>query len=315
MLEDCQSFSDKKDKQIFEETKRNISALYRELFDLKRQQRNALGEDGEILEYTKALFSVDLPEAKIVLPREKPIPKAKPQTKWEKFREERGLPPKSKRSRMIFDPVTNDWVPRWGHNSKKKIAEKHDWLLEDKPDQGDVDPFTRKRQEKKLVLEKEKLKQIKNEMHAQKVLKGKGLTGEGNGKILAKSGQAGPSAEEIQKAAVKKRERKALEKSFKLAQLSTASMGKFDKKISKKEPDAPDSQKILKKKSNAQLAALERDRKSEKDRNMKILSWMQKAQESKASSKADAHVDTDKLVGRQIKKEERRRKKANKSRD
>jgi hypothetical protein len=33
-------------------------------------------------------------------------------------------------------------------------------------------------------------------------------------------------------------------------------MGKFDKKVSKTEPDAPSSQKILKKKSNAELAKL-----------------------------------------------------------
>jgi hypothetical protein len=62
---------------------------------------------------------------------------------------------------------------------------------------------------------------------------------------------AGPSEEEVRKAATKKRERKALDKSFKLAQLSTASMGKFDRKVTKNEPDAPSSQKILKKKSNA----------------------------------------------------------------
>lgn len=59
---------------------------------------------------------------------------------------------------------------------------------------------------------------------------------------------------------MKKRERKALEKSFKLAQLSTASMGKFDKKVSVsknfKEQDAPNSQKVQKKKSNAQMAEL-----------------------------------------------------------
>jgi hypothetical protein len=48
-------------------------------------------------------------------------------------------------------------------------------------------------------------------------------------------------------------------------------MGKFDKKISKNEPDAPSSQKILKKKSNASLAGLEHNHKGEKDRNMKIL--------------------------------------------
>jgi hypothetical protein len=36
-------------------------------------------------------------------------------------------------------------------------------------------------------------------------------------------------------------------------------MGKFDKKVSKAEPDAPNSMKILKKKSNAELAKLMHD--------------------------------------------------------
>lgn len=213
---------------------------------------------------------------------------------------------------MVFDSITNDWVPRWGHNSKKKIELKHDWLIEDKPDQGNVDPFTKKRQEKKLEVEKEKMKQIKNERHIQKEMKDK-HTGEGNGKILANKSSPHDKQDhdEAHKVGVKKRERKALDKSFKLAQLSTASMGKFDRKINKNEPDAPNSQKILKKKSNAALAKLEHNPRQEKDRNMKILSWMQKSEESKSYSKADSHlVDTTKLVGRQIKKDERRRKKA-----
>ena len=39
-------------------------------------------------------------------------------------------------------------------------------------------------------------------------------------------------------------------KSLKLAQMSTASMGRFDRKVGKNEPDAPTSQKLKKKKSN-----------------------------------------------------------------
>ena len=55
--------------------------------------------------------------------------------------------------------------------------------------------------------------------------------------------------------------------------MSTASMGKFDKK-KKNEPDAPNSQKIKKKKSNSSLAALETNSKMEKERNMKILGML-----------------------------------------
>ena len=113
---------------------------------------------------------MDLPEPKIVTPRQKPAPKEKPKTKWEKFREEKGLPARQKRSRLVFDPITNDWVPRWGPNSKKKIEAKHDWLQEDKPKhlEAGIDPFTMKKQEKKVVLEKEKLRKLKNDLHAVK---------------------------------------------------------------------------------------------------------------------------------------------------
>jgi len=83
------------------------------------------------------MFSVFLPKPKIVTPREKPIPKEKPLTKWEAFRKERGMSARKKRSRVVFDPITNDWVPRWGHNSVKKIEDKHNWLMVDRPsDEG-----------------------------------------------------------------------------------------------------------------------------------------------------------------------------------
>jgi regulator of ribosome biosynthesis len=79
-----------------------------------------------------------------VLPREKAIPKPKPLTKWEKFRLEKGLPPKEKRSRLVYDEITKDWVPRWGFGSIKQIQKKHQWLIEDKPkhEAAGVDPFT-----------------------------------------------------------------------------------------------------------------------------------------------------------------------------
>lgn len=48
-------------------------------------------------------------------------------------------------------------------------------------------------------------------------------------------------------------------------------MGKFDKKVNKYEPDAPKSQKILKKKSNSVLAKLQSNKSLEKERNLKIF--------------------------------------------
>lgn len=92
LFEDCQSYADKSEKEIMQETQKNLCILYKELFEMKREEGKRHGDDGEILEYTKSMFSVGLPAPKINLPREKPIPKEKPLTKWEKFRLERGMP-------------------------------------------------------------------------------------------------------------------------------------------------------------------------------------------------------------------------------
>jgi hypothetical protein len=72
---------------------------------MKVKQDAKHGEDGEILEYTKSTYTLNMPLGKTVLPREKPAPKEDPKTKWEKFREEKGIPKKKKRSRLVFDPV------------------------------------------------------------------------------------------------------------------------------------------------------------------------------------------------------------------
>lgn len=93
-------------------------------------------------------------------------------------------------------------------------------------------------------------------------------------------------------------------------------MGRFDRKVNKHEPDAPTSQTIKKKKSSAALAKLESNPKGEKDRNLKILTWMNKAAEIKANeklggkrTKADAHIDADKMVKNHIRKEEKKKRK------
>jgi hypothetical protein len=92
--------------------------------------------------------------------------------------------------------------------------------------------------------------------------------------------------------------------------MSTASMGKFDRK-KKGEPDAPGSQKIKKKKSNASLASLENNRSSEKDRNMKIFSKLQKKDElgaySGSGAKSNVHLSTNKMVKKAKKGDDRRR--------
>ena len=94
--------------------------------------------------------------------------------------------------------------------------------------------------------------------------------------------------------------------------MSTASMGKFDKKVNKHEPDAPKSQKKEKKKSNKALHDLESNKSMEKERNMKILNFMQREKEYNAGGgdKVKAAMDTNKMIKKHQTKEQKFKKNA-----
>jgi regulator of ribosome biosynthesis len=85
-------------------------------------------------------------------------------TKWERFRLEKGMPARKKRSRMVYDEITKDWVPRHGAGSIKKIAEKHNWLMAEKPKHvaAGMDPFTYEKDQKKNAGKKQDLAHTKN---------------------------------------------------------------------------------------------------------------------------------------------------------
>lgn len=106
LIEDCQSYADIDAKEFSKRTAANICTIYKELFQMKKAQDAVHGPDGEILEYDRPKYAVDMPERTITLPREKPAPVEKQKTKWEKFREERGMPARQKRSRLVFDEIT-----------------------------------------------------------------------------------------------------------------------------------------------------------------------------------------------------------------
>jgi len=97
-----------------------------------------------------------MPISKTVLPREKRCPKEEVKTRWEKFRDEKGLAPRKRRGRLVYDPIQKDWVPRWGKGSIKKLAEGDNWLMHEKPKHviTRINPFDYARKEKKGELEK-----------------------------------------------------------------------------------------------------------------------------------------------------------------
>jgi hypothetical protein len=69
---------------------------------------------------------------------------------------------------MVWDEITKDWVPRHGAGSIKKIADKHNWAMEEKPKHAEagMDPFTYEKDQKKKLREKQGLAKIKNDLNA-----------------------------------------------------------------------------------------------------------------------------------------------------
>jgi len=155
-----------------------------------------------------------LPPPTTPIPREKPLPRPKKATRWEKFAIEKGIK-KKKRSRKVWDETTQEWRPRWGKDRVNDINEK--WVMEDKPQMlakyGAEDPFHLEKIQKKERTEKNKIQQIKNLKRA------------------ANEDQASmPATLDVTKNAPR-RQKYSLERAVALAQKSTASMGKFDKKV------------------------------------------------------------------------------------
>ena len=116
-----------------------------------------------------------------------------------------------------------------------------------------------------------------------------GANSKEGGDKAAEKGADKPSMkkhEEVEREQIRKRERKSLMKSLQLAQMSTASMGKFDKKATKTEVNL---NKNINKKTKSQKQKLSKIESQlgrnnvEKDRNLKILGLLQKEKDSKAN--------------------------------
>ena len=80
-------------------------------------------------------LQITLPAPTTQLPREKPVPKEKEKTKWEKFAQKKGIKAKRKDGKLVYDEAKGDWVPKYGYKGKNTDAD-GDWLVEvdDKPE-------------------------------------------------------------------------------------------------------------------------------------------------------------------------------------
>ncbi|TDL29659.1 RRS1-domain-containing protein [Rickenella mellea] len=139
-----------------------------------------------------------LPPPKTLLPRAKPLPKPKPPTKWERFAAAKGIQ-KTKKDKKVWDEVRQEWVNRWGMRGKNKEKEEQ-WITEVRANADiDHDPVKAARDERKARVAKNEKQQVQNLGRAA-------------------GGTRSDRKQEIVKTLASSR-------------ISTASMGKFDKKL------------------------------------------------------------------------------------
>ena len=121
-IDPSQLSKDKVEKALEALTRDNLQLLFNSLFALPTKR-------------TDSGIMAELPKGTLKLPREKPVPKDKPLTRWEKFAKAKGIQ-KKKRSAMVFDDDSGEYKARHGGRSNKNEKDNlQDWCVELKPGQ------------------------------------------------------------------------------------------------------------------------------------------------------------------------------------
>lgn len=169
------------------------------------------------IERVDSVVVAQLPETNTFLPREKPVPKPKPLTKWEEYAKKKGIENK-KRSRMVWDKELDQWKPRYGY--KKANDDQAQWCMEVPVNKDpNEDQFQKAKDVKKERVAKNEYQRLRNISKAQK----------------AAGNKSAPLSSKL-KPEVKK-DKKRLTKEIDVAKVSTASMGKFQEKLPNEKPN------------------------------------------------------------------------------
>ncbi|XP_028395138.1 ribosome biogenesis regulatory protein homolog [Dendronephthya gigantea] len=228
------------------------------------------------IEKSENVMVVKLPEASTVLPREKPIPKPKPLTKWQEFAKRKGIR-KQKRGRMLWDETSQTWKPRWGFKRAKDDTK--EWLIEVP---GNADPyedqFLKREQAKKERVSKNEYQRLRNIGRSQKMTEGTKL------------------------APTQKPTRNQVKATINAARISTASMGKFTPKL---------RNETLPKKSGTKrkYEPIVGDLKAEKQRNLDLLGKIGNKQTLDVKKATNQHINQEQTKASDEKKKGGKRQK------
>ncbi|KAJ8667400.1 hypothetical protein QAD02_009062 [Eretmocerus hayati] len=173
----------------------------------------------------------ELPKPTYILPRARKLPKPKPLTKWQQFAKDKGIRSKKKgKSKLKWDDLLQKWTPTYGFRRAEAEKQK-EWLIECKEDgKPKEDPFAAIKTAKNEKKAKNELQRLRNLAKAKKVK-------------VPKVGL--PSTEHF-------RDAKQLSKGAKVAEVSTASLGRFNENPKKNPPQKVKSGRVSKKKKQKQ---------------------------------------------------------------
>ncbi|WWC57501.1 uncharacterized protein I303_100033 [Kwoniella dejecticola CBS 10117] len=227
-----------------------------------------------------------LPTPTTILPREKPLPKPKPLTKWERFAKEKGISHKRK-EKDVWDEELQDWVPRWGKGGKNRQGEEQ-WLHEVKAgDDADLDPAKTAKAERKARI-------AKNEkQHAANIAAAANSAASASLSTSASSSKGKGELSQEEKKNLRERRKDELKRSMLISKTATASLGKYDGKI-EGEPKA----KGVKRKFEPTST---KDFKGEKESQLDVLNRLEKGvgkvkKSKKGSAGAEGELNVRKAV-------------------
>lgn len=161
---DVDSSNGKREEIIKNATRDNLQLLINQILSLPMKSTTEGGSGTGNQSSTMTLIQVPVPSSE--LPREKPLPKPKAPTRWEKFAIRKGIQSKEKTGKMVYDQATGKWAPKWGFQGMNKKLDSQ-WLVEVNDDHIGtekelIDPRSLARTDRKKLIKKNERQQKKN---------------------------------------------------------------------------------------------------------------------------------------------------------
>jgi regulator of ribosome biosynthesis len=210
-------------KQLITDDAKTIQTLIDSLFSLPSPDHTK-NQDSTTVTLKKIVLLPDQPTI-IRLPRHKPLPQPKPETRWEKFAREKGIQ-KTKRDRLVFDKHAEEYLPRFGPG--RSPANNPPIIELKQTDEPGIDPFEKMNLDKKMSKLKQRSRELKNIDYAQQTSnKKKGKTST-NQLVVDPPPEPQPKNFDFVVPETKRGQKRTLQ-ALKHVQTSTASHGRFDR--------------------------------------------------------------------------------------